>query len=266
MSVAFLIIDAQYDFCHPEGALFVPGAETDVQRINNVIKMAGRHIDQLFFTLDTHQVLDISHPGFWNNAQGLSPAPFTIITSEMVKQQEWMPRFFPEQVELYLETLSSHGEFDHIIWPEHCLAGSKGAMLDETLFEVARNWSLETYRNYTTIVKGTNPLTEHFGVFQAQVPLHDAPETQFNMRLLQQLQAFDTLLIAGEARSHCVATSLKQLLGQCSHIAERVIVLEDAMSDVTGLGHLATPIYTDAREKGVRFMSCQKAIDLLLES
>lgn len=32
---AFLIIDAQYDFCNPEGALFVPGAQEDMQRLKN---------------------------------------------------------------------------------------------------------------------------------------------------------------------------------------------------------------------------------------
>ena len=266
MSVAFLIIDAQYDFCHPEGALFVPGADADILRINALIKAAGHRIDQLFFTLDTHQVLDISHPGFWKDAEGFAPTPFTVITADMIEQRKWIPRFYPEQVIQYLETLSSHGEFNHLIWPEHCLTGSKGAALVESLLEVARNWSIESQRNYTTVIKGTNPMTEHFGVFQAQVPLHDAPETQLNTRLLQQLEVFDTLLIAGEARSHCVATSLKQLIIHRPQMAERIILLEDAMSDVTGLGYLASPIYNNACEKGVRFMTCQKAVELLLES
>lgn len=263
MSVAFLIIDAQHDFCQPEGALFVPGAEVDIQRINALIEATGSSIDQLFLTLDTHQVLDISHPGFWRNQQGDSPAPFTVITTEMVKNQEWTPLYHPEHVTHYLETLASNGEFEHFIWPEHCLAGTKGAALVDSLATTVRNWSIQTQRNYTTVVKGTNPLTEHFGVFQAQVPLHDAPETQLNTRLLQQLEAFDTVLIAGEARSHCVATSLKQLLSHNQQMAERIILLEDAMSDVTGLGHLATPIYTDAINKGVRSMTCQQVTELL---
>ena len=34
---AILIIDAQYDFCNPDGALFVSGADADMQRLKKFI-------------------------------------------------------------------------------------------------------------------------------------------------------------------------------------------------------------------------------------
>ena len=70
MRNAFLIIDAQFDFCHPDGALFVPGADADVERIASLIRRFASRIDHIVVTLDTHHVLDIAHPLFWSNAAG----------------------------------------------------------------------------------------------------------------------------------------------------------------------------------------------------
>lgn len=59
--------------------------------------------------------------------------------------------------------------------------------------------------------------------------------------------------MAGEARSHCVATSLRQMIRYAPGLLPKVVLLTDCMSDVTGLGHLADPIYEEARTLGVRF-------------
>lgn len=265
MPAGFLIIDAQFDFCNPEGALYVPGAPDDMLRIADLIETAGHQIDQLFLTLDTHQVLDISHPGYWKNSNGDQPAPFTAIKAADVDNGTWAPRFFRNEVISYLKNLEQNGEFGHIIWPEHCLAGTKGAALTEIIAKVCRDWSAKNNKNYITLTKGTHPLTEHFGIFQAQVPIDNVPETQFNYELFDKLKSFDLLLIAGEARSHCVATSLKQLLMKDIQLASNIVMLEDGMSDVTGLGHLAQPIFRFAKEHGVRFMSCAEASILLNE-
>lgn len=265
MSTGFLIIDAQYDFCDPNGTLFVPGAPDDMRRIAELINVAGHQLDQLFLTLDTHQVLDISHPGFWQNKAGKHPAPFTAITFAELNNGEWLPRFHQQEVKTYLEKLEQNGEFVHYIWPEHCLAGTKGASLTDVIATAIREWSFRNNKNYITLHKGTHPLTEHFGIFQAQVPMEDVPETQFNFELLEQLASFDLLLIAGEARSHCVATSLKQLLLKDRKLASKIIILEDGMSDVNGLGHLADPIFSLAKEHGVRFMSCAEVAALLIK-
>lgn len=248
-----LIIDAQYDFCNPAGSLYVPGADQDVQRIIRLLKEKSSEINDVIVTLDTHQVLDISHPGFWTDAAGQHPAPFTTIKASEVKSGFWKPLWEQEWVEAYLERLENEGEFSHFIWPEHCLLGTAGNALEPVLAEALNDRARVTGRNHLTVIKGLNPFTEHFGIFQAQVPMGGDPDTQLNQQLLAQLEGYDRILICGEARSHCVATSIKQILKYGQQLLPRLVVLTDCMSDVTGLGQLADPIFEEAKAKGVTF-------------
>lgn len=251
---ALLLIDAQFDFCNPKGALYVPGAETDVERIARLLALEGEKIDSIFVTLDTHKVLDIAHPLFWEDANGNTVAPFTLITAANVKSGKWTPRYERDYVIQYLETLEAEGEFKHFIWPEHCLIGSKGAGLDDTIMEALLAWTHRTGRDYKAIIKGTNPLTEHFGVFRAQVPVANAPETQLDQSFLSDLAAFDQILVAGEARSHCVATSINQILKYAPELVPRATILSDCMSNVTNFEEVADPIYEEAKQKGMTFL------------
>lgn len=253
MSIALLIIDAQYDFCDPNGALFVPGAEADIDRLTNFISRNTPAIDRIVVSLDTHQILDISHPHFWKSADGSSPDAFTTITSNDIRNGVWVPIAEPEYVTGYLDVLETEGLFTHLIWPEHCLIGSKGATLIEPLASQLRRWTITRKRNYEVLSKGLHPLTEHFGIFEAQVPLPQHPDTQRNSSLLDSLNGHDMILIAGEAKSHCVATSLLQIINYAPGLCPKLIMLEDCMSDVTGMGYLATPIYERARSMNVRF-------------
>ena len=119
-------------------------------------------------------------------------------------------------------------------------------------------WTHRTGKDYKAISKGINPLTEHFGVFKAQVYVDDAPETELNKKFLAELDAFDQILIAGEARSHCVATSIKQIVQYAPNLIPKVSVLTDCMSDVTNWGHLAEPIFEEARQKGMSFKTARE--------
>ena len=252
-TTALLIIDTQFDFCNPKGTLYVPGAENDVQRIAQLIANYGAHINQIFVTLDTHRVLDIAHPLFWEDPNGNTVAPFTLITSQAVKAGKWIPRYEKEYVLFYLEKLENEGEFKHFIWPEHCLVGSHGAALDDTILDAVLAWTHRTGTDYKAIIKGTNPFTEHFGIFRAQVPIPTDKETELDQSLISELEAFDQIIIVGEARSHCVATSIKQILVYAPALIPKVKVLTDCMSDVTGWGHLADPIISEAQQKGIVF-------------
>lgn len=253
MTNAFLIIDTQYDFCHPNGALFVPGAEQDVDRMAGLIREHTDRIDHIVVTLDTHHLLDIAHPLFWKNAQGDHPAPFTRITADDVERGHWVPQFSPDKARQYVRDLEADGQFAHVIWPEHCLIGSRGAALHDTLLDALIHWSRARERDYVAVPKGLYPLTEHFGIFQAQVPDPVVPATQLNTALIADLDRFDTVYLMGEAKSHCVANSLKQLLDFAPALVPKLVVVTDCMSDVTGMGHLADSIYHQARARNVRF-------------
>lgn len=250
---ALLIVDAQYDFCNPAGTLFVNGADKDMKRLADWIKRNKDRIDHITLTMDSHQVNDISHPSFWLDMSDNFPAPFTPISFLEVTKGTWRPRFFIKQAVKYVEALENQGEFGHFIWPYHCLTGSRGAALDESITEALIEWSKDG-KFYEVVVKGTYPLTEHFGVFRANIPARGRPETQLNKPLIAKLSEFQNVYIAGEARSHCVANSLKQAMDEAPDLARRFIILEDCMSDVTGLGHLGTPIFERAKEMGLRFI------------
>ncbi|MCK8492177.1 nicotinamidase [Spirosoma sp. RP8] len=254
MANAFLIIDTQFDFCHPDGALFVPGAEQDVMRMANLIRQHTDQIDHIVVTLDTHHLLDIAHPLFWVDNNGQHPAPFTRISAEDVDAGRWVPRFAVEKAKQYVHDLEADEQFAHFIWPEHCLIGSRGAALHDTLLDALKDWSRQRELDYVAVPKGLHPLSEHFGIFRAQVPDPAVPESQLNTGLIADLDRFDRVYLMGEAKSHCVANSLKQILDFAPELVPKVTVVTDCMSDVTGLGHLADPIYAEARARNVHFV------------
>jgi nicotinamidase/pyrazinamidase len=251
MKTALFVIDMQNDFCNPDGALFVQGAEKDVSRLSNFLKKHIHTIDHICLTLDTHHVVDISHACFWSDSLGNHPAVFTSITYAEALKGNWIPCSRRDEVIEYLRLLEENGEYIHTIWPEHCVWGSSGASIADDLMNVVKEWSrLGQY--FDIIVKGTNPFTEHFGAFRANIPLEDSPETQLNLPLIQKLAKFDKILIAGEAKSHCVANTIKQLF-DFPEITDKITILTDCMSDVSGFEHIADQIYRTASDMGAQF-------------
>lgn len=255
-----LIIDAQFDFCHPQGALFVPGADADMKRLAAWIKANKAGIDHISVTMDSHPVNDISHPSFWQDKNGNFPNPFTPITSQEIKDGKWSPRFFPREAIDYVESLEKQGEFGHFIWPNHCLIGSRGAAIEDHIMDALIEWTKDG-KFYQVVAKGTYPLTEHFGIFRANVPVANRPETQLNQALIDTLEKYQHIYLGGEAKSHCVANSLKQVLEEAPGLASKFVILEDCMSDVPNLGHLGAPVYAKAKSMGIRFA---KSTDITL--
>ena len=68
---------------------------------------------------------------------------------------------------------------------------------------------------------------------------------------------FDNIFLAGEARSHCVGTSLKQIIEYVPIVVQKIIVLDDAMSNVPGFN--MEEVYQQARELGARFFTTKMA-------
>ena len=62
------------------------------------------------------------------------------------------------------------------------------------------------------------------------------PIAQKNTRFIQKLLEFDAVLIAGQAKSHCVAWSIDDLLSEIQEhdpkLANKVYLLEDCTSPV----------------------------------
>lgn len=254
-----LIIDPQNDFCQPTGALYVPGAEYDMQRLARLISHDYLTVKEIIVSLDNHHVINVSHPSYWRagvevdrQQDGVYPQPFTSITYSEVCEGKWIPRFESQKAMLYLKQLEEQGEFPHIIWPEHCIIGSIGAAITDVLLTELKNWERKRGIPYQVVSKGMCPQTEMFGIFRANIPDPCDQSTAENVALINKLALFDTIYVAGEAKSHCVANSIKQLFGY-PDIIKKLVVLEDCMSNVAGFDTIATPIYQQASQMGAQF-------------
>ncbi len=89
--------------------------------------------------------IDISHPFFWEDANGEPPPPMTSITADDVMKSVWCPREKPllKHCVNYLKSIDA----PHVIWPEHCLIGTDGHNVERNINEALQNWSALTGKN-----------------------------------------------------------------------------------------------------------------------
>lgn len=236
MKVHLLVIDPQNDFMdQPNAALPVAGAMNDMKRLAAMVDRVGTKLQKIHVTLDSHHLVDIAHPAFWRDGNGVSPNPLTIISSDAIKDGTWVPRR-PELRDYaigYAEDLERGGKYQLMVWPPHCLIGSWGHNIQADLSAALDRWSEARVRNIDYVTKGTNVLTEHYGALMAEVPIPNDPSTQLNGRFLQMLQEADVIAVAGEASSHCVKATVEQVADNigAEHI-KKFHLLTDAMSPV----------------------------------
>lgn len=265
---ALLIIDPQNSFCNPgdaqgngKGALFTPGADKDMERLAEWILNNIDEIDYIAVTLDTHHINDIAHPSLWEDKDGNLPDPFTIITSQDIENGTWTPKAFGPTVIKYIQDLETQGEFPHCIWPPHCIRGTEGHAIYKPMADALAKWVEASPGKFVQYVqKGEYPLAEHFGAFRANIEVANQVGTQLNQKLISDLEKFQNVYFAGEARSHCVANTLKQAMDIAPKLANKFVILEDAMSSVPGFETLGDPIYDEARQKNIRFSNTNDAL------
>jgi len=252
--VYLLVIDPQHDFVDPKGALYVEGAEKDMERLAGFVKDNQERIDRIFVSLDTHRLNDISHPIFWNDTEGKHPAPFTLISKKDLEDGKWMS-YYPAHRERsleYVNQLEQNGHNKLCIWPPHCLLGGQGHSVYAPLFKELVAWEEETGSSLTFFLKGINQWTEHYSIFQAEVPDPLDPTTDFNSFLLNQLIEADRVLVAGEASSHCVAASIKDLVKNTTPgFHKKIVLLKDTMSPVKSFSYLEDSFFEEMSNNGL---------------
>ena len=236
--IELLIIDPQVDFCDPaRGALYVPGAERDMGRLAAMIRRVKDKLDDIHVTLDSHHFIHIAHPIFWKDSQGAHPPVFTSISRTDVEEGIWTPTapgMYRRALE-YVRRLEENGRYELTVWPPHCLIGSPGHTVFPELFAALTEWeSRFAFVDYVT--KGSNILTEHYSAVQADVPDPADASTQINTRLIRTLENADLVVIAGEARTHCLAHTVRDIannFGDDSFVS-KLVLLTDAASDIPG--------------------------------
>lgn len=263
MDVRLLIIDAQEDFCNPDwGTLFVPGADQDMIRLAAMISRLGKKINYIAASLDMHQEKAIFHPMFWIDSSGHHPDPFTIITVKDVEDVVWNTTSLAEKdwAANYVKALQDGdpnsgkkgGRYPLCIWPYHCLIGTPGSNMVPVVRNVLGEWCKKYNQFVAYIAKGSNYRTEHYSIVRAEVTDPNDPTTDFNFPLLQSLQDADIIAIAGQAKSHCVANTVLDLmesLGDEKYI-KKIHLITDAMSNVPGFESLGDAFIDEFRSRG----------------
>jgi hypothetical protein len=101
------------------------------------------NLGSLVVTLDSHHKEHIAHGNFWKDGIGNEPTPFTRIFHSEIGSK-WFPTdpsLLPHALE-YSRELENKGRFTLIVWPDHCIIGSKGqAIGTEMNLLLEMNWT-----------------------------------------------------------------------------------------------------------------------------
>ena len=262
--IHLLIIDMQVDFCHPQGALYVPGAEDDIRRLIRFIYRHAGKISKITCSLDSHLPFQIFHPGWWVDENGRHPDPFTVISAAGVQAGHWQPLRSPDWSRTYVHKLEKAAKKALVIWPYHVPLGGIGNALDPELWSAVFWHSIARQVQPTWWIKGTTPAVEHYSILKPEVPLPDqVPDTK-GQAFLTELEKHDMLLIAGEASSHCVLETVNDLVQAFADrpaMLNRFHILQDCMSPVAhpeiDFAALAQAEYDRLAAMGVRFINSE---------
>lgn len=239
LNIHLIVIDGQNDFCDiPDATLPVPGASADMSRIAKLIARVGHKLADIHCTQDSHRLIDVAHPAFWQDQNGDEPKPFTIISVNDVEHSIWTPRrpFLRARALAYVRALAATGKYALCIWPPHCLIGTWGHNMHDDLNDALQEWSRKEFAMVDYITKGSNPYTEHYGALAAEVPDPEDPGTSLNTQFLTTLSTADIIGFGGEASSHCVKETLYQIAKNigAEHL-KKFVLLTDCMSPVPAI-------------------------------
>ena len=245
--VLFLGIDVQQDFMD-HGALGVAGAQKDVERMTRFIYDNMEKISNIAVSMDTHTPHQIFHPCWWIDENGEHPAPYTVITLKDLDEGKWRAVINPQASREYVKHLEQDAKKALCIWTYHCMQGTTGAALENQFANMIYFHSVARKAVVQRLVKGQDPMSEMYGIIR---PEYDT-KGYMNLEFLNKLERFDKVLIAGEAKSHCVLESIKQILEYYEtrpEVTEKVYVLEDCMSSISGYEDMANQMFEDFRKR-----------------
>ena len=263
--VALVVVDVQNTFCTPGFELFVAGrsgtgALDDSRRLCEFVYRNLGSLTQIVPTLDTHQALQIFHRILLVDGDGYHPEPFTQVTAGDVASGRWQvsapaaaglgldPDYAAEHLRYYTRTLEEGGKYDLTVWPFHAMQGGIGYALVAAVEEALFFHSIARYAPLDFQPKGDNPLTEHYSMLgpEVELDLEGEPLGRRNQPLVERLLRYDAVLIAGQAKSHCVAWTIEDLLSDPNvrerGLEEKVYLLDDCTSAVVVPGAVD---YTD---------------------
>jgi nicotinamidase-related amidase len=249
-----LAVDIQNTFCIPEFELFVAGrsgtgAVDDNRRLCEFLYRNLGEITQVFPSLDTHHAMQVFHAIWLVDERGDHPAPYTLVSAEDVSTGRWRLNsavaealgididYAERHLAYYTRRLAEGGKYDLTVWPYHAMLGGIGHALVSAVEDAIFFHGLARYSSPDFQVKGDNPLTEHYSMLGPEVT--EGPDGDRlggrNTELIEKLLTFDAVVVAGQAKSHCLAWTIDDLLDDedvRERLAERTYLLEDCTSPV----------------------------------
>ena len=247
--LCLVVVDVQNTFCTPGFELVVPGAVDDNRRLCEFVYRNLGSITRIVPTLDTHQAMQIFHALWLVDERGEHPAPYTLVSADDVERGVWRmnpavarslgldEEYARRHLLHYTRALERGGKFALTIWPYHAMLGGIGHALVSAVEEAIFFHTVARESQPDLHVKGRDPLTEHYSLLGPEVT--EGPEgeriAEKDTALAEELLAYDAVAIAGQAKSHCVAWTIDDLLAGASgrrSLAEKVYLLEDCSSPV----------------------------------
>jgi nicotinamidase-related amidase len=248
--LALLVVDVQNTFCIPGFELFVAGrsgtaAVDDSRRLCEFVYRNLGSITQVFPSLDTHHAMQVFHAIWLVDEQGNHPSPYTLVSASDVESGRWranravadalgIPAEYAERhLTHYTRRLARGGKYDLTVWPYHAMLGGIGHALVSAVEEAVFFHGVARRSQPDFQVKGDNPLTEHYSMLGPEVTEGPNGESLggMNTALIEKLLTFDAVVVAGQAKSHCMAWTIDDLLEE-RRLAERTYLLEDCTSPV----------------------------------
>jgi nicotinamidase-related amidase len=241
-------------------------------------------LTQIVATMDTHQVMQIFHAIFLVDEGGQHPAPYTLVPTDDIHNGVWRfnpalsdnfdisPEYGQERLESYVSALEKQGKYALTVWPYHSMLGGIGHALVSSVEEAIFFHSIARLSQPIFEIKGDRPFTEHYSAIGPEVDKGPKGESlgEHNHNFIELLQQFDSFIVAGQAKSHCVAWTVADLLKDAQVVdpalAQKIYLLEDCTSPVVVPGADFTQA---ADEAYVRFaeagMNIIKSTDPILK-
>jgi nicotinamidase-related amidase len=253
--ICVVAVDVQNTFCIPGFELFVAGrsgngAVDDNRRLCEFLYRNLRAITAIIPTLDTHRATQIFHAAWLIDEEGRHPEPYTLVSVEDVESGRWKVNppvvestgieadYAQRQLLDYTQKLAESGKYNLTIWPYHGMLGGIGHALVSAVEEAIFFHTIARASQPSFQVKGDNPLTEHYSMFGPEITTGPDGGTIAGMNelLIAQLSLYDAIVVAGQAKSHCVAWTIDDLLEGDDEreraLAPRTYLLEDCTSPV----------------------------------
>jgi len=126
--------------------------------------------------------------------------------------------------------------------------------------EALSEWAVQRKRTINWYFKGQNNRTEMYSALKAEVEVAGDKTTKLDEDLISYLARHEKVICCGQALSHCLNYSVRDLLSGWPKGREGdIVVLEDGASPVPGFEESATTFLADMRKAGV---TVSKAADI----